>query len=284
MATLLEYIDRHYDSIECELNGEEYITEEWEPKKRNRYFCMVCKLRKIVDYERSTLVCTKCGVLEYYPVHVPSYNHTMRPSRRKCIYKRYDNFKVILNQFFYGGKQFVPDDVMETIRDEIHDETNILYNYTIPITIPILECILKRKGLVIYKNGIYYIYFKLSGVPFPNINTKEYNMMLKVFDVVSTIYDKYKPKCRKSFLNYPFILKQILIMRGMDQCAKLKTHSKQKELERVWELISNDPELAVALRKRKISWAHHLSSTMLADAFEHICLLPYTHLPTILGQ
>ena len=53
-------------------------------------------------------------------------------------------------------------------------------------------------------------------------------MMLKVFDVVSTIYDKYKPKGRKSFLNYFFVLKQILIMRGMGQYAKyipkLKTY------------------------------------------------------------
>ena len=94
---LLEYIDKHYDEIECELNGEEYITEGWEPKKRDRYFCMGCKLRKTVDYERSTLVCTKCGAFEYYPVYVSLYNHTMQPSRRKCIYKRYDNFKVILN-------------------------------------------------------------------------------------------------------------------------------------------------------------------------------------------
>ena len=212
---------------------------------------MGCKLRKIVDYERSILTSTKCRVLEYYPAYVSSYNHTMQPSRRKCIYKRYDNFKVILNQFFYGGKRVVPDDVMEAIRGEIHDETNILYNYTIPIMIPILECILKRKGLTIYKNSIYYIYFKLSGVPFPHINTKEYNMMLKVFDVVSTIYDKYKPNGRKSFLNYSFVLKQILIMRGMDQYAKyipkLKTHSKQKELEQLWCLITKDPEWAVTL-------------------------------------
>ena len=250
---LLEYIDKHYDEIECELNGEEYK----EPKKRDRYFCMGCKLRKIVDYERSTLVCTKCGVFEYYPVYVSSYNHTMQPSRRKCIFKRSDNFKVILNQFFYGGKRVVPDDIMETIRDEIHDETNILYNYTIPITIPILECTLKRNELTMYKGSIYSIYFKLSRVPFPHIDTKEYNMMLKVFDVVSTIYDKYKPKCRKSFLNYSFILKRILIMRGMDQYAKyipqLKTHLKQRELERLWCLITKDPEFAVALRKRKIS-------------------------------
>ena len=195
---LLEYIDKHYDSIECELKGEVYE----EPKKYDHYFCMGCKLRKTVDYERSTLVCTKCGVFEYYPVYVSSYNHTMQPSRRKCIYKRYDNFKVILNQFFYGGKRVVPDYVMVAIKDEMHDETNILYNYTIPITIPILECILKRNELTRYKDSIYFIYFKLNEVPFPHINTKEYNMMLKVFDVVSTIYDKYKPKGRKSFLNY----------------------------------------------------------------------------------
>ena len=249
---LLEYINEHFDEIECELNGDEFK----EPKKRDRYFCMGCKLRKIVDYESSILVCTKCGVFEYYPVHVTSYNHTMRYSRRKCLYKRYDNFKVILNQFFYGGKRSVPDVIIETIRGEIHDETNILYNYTIPLTIPILECILKRNKMMKYKNSIYFIFFKLKSQPLPYITITEKDMMLKVFDVVSTIYDKYKPKGRKSFLNYPFVLKQILIMRNMDQYAKyipqLKTHSKQKELERVWELITKDPEWVAALQKRKI--------------------------------
>ena len=166
---LLEYIDEHFDEIECELNGEEYK----ESKKHDRYFCMDCKLRKIVDYERSILVCTKCGLCEYYLMYVTSYNHTMQPSRRKCIYKRYDNFKVILNQFFYSGTRVVPDDVMETIRDEIHNETNILYPYEIPLMIPILECILKRNELTMYKGSLYYIYFKLSGVPFPHINTRE---------------------------------------------------------------------------------------------------------------
>ena len=120
---LLEYITKHFDEIECELNGEEYK----EPKKHDHYFCMDCKLRRIVDYERSILVCTTCGLCEYYSVYVASYNHTMQPLRMKCIYKRSDNFKVILNQFFHGGKSAVPDDIMKTIRGEIHDGTNILY-------------------------------------------------------------------------------------------------------------------------------------------------------------
>ena len=40
---LLEYIDEHFNEIECELNGEEYK----EPKKHDHYFCMDSKLRKI---------------------------------------------------------------------------------------------------------------------------------------------------------------------------------------------------------------------------------------------
>ena len=246
---LLEYINKHFDEIECEFIGEGYK----EPKKHDHYFCMDCKLRKIVDYKRSILVCTKCGLCEFYPVYVASYNHTMQPLRRKCIYKRSDNFKVILNQFFYGGKSVVPDDIMKTIRGEIHDGTNILYPYEIPLTIPILECILKRNGLSMYKDSIYFIYLKLSGGSFPHITPT----IFSVFNVVSSIYDKYKPNDRKSFLNYSIVLKKLLIMLGKVEYAKyipqLKTHSKQNELERVWELITKDHEWAVALRKRKIS-------------------------------
>ena len=247
---LLEYINYNHDELECALNGDEYK----EPKKRDRYFCMDCKLRKIVDYEKSILVCTKCGVFEYYPVHVQSYNHTMRYSRRKCIYKRSDNFKTILDQFFYGGNKVVPDDVMKAIRNEIHNGTNILYPYEIPLTIPILECILKRNKMMKYKNGIYLIYFKLKNQPLPQITEKD--TMLNMFNVVSNIYDKYKPKGRKSFLNYSFVLKQLLIVLGKNDYAKyiqqLKTNSKQKELERIWELITKDPEWVEALQKRKI--------------------------------
>ena len=248
---LLEYIYENHDELECELSGEVYE----EPKKHKRNFCIGCNLEMLIDYEKSTLVCTKCGVFEYYPIHVTSYNHTMRYWRRKCIYKRYDNFKVILSQFFYGGKRVVPD-VMKAIRNEICNRDNILYNYNIPLTIPILECILKRNKLTRYKDSIYFIYFKLSGGFFPHITIKERDMMLNVFNIVSNIYDKYKPNDRKSFLSYPFVLKQILIVLGKNDYAKyipqLKTKSKQKELERIWELITKDPEWVAALQKRKI--------------------------------
>ena len=118
------------------------------------------------------------------------------------------------------------------------------------------ECILKRNELMIYKDSIYFIFFKLSGKSFPHITTKEYSSILNVFNVVSSIYNKYKPKGRTSFLNYYFVLKKILIMLGKVEYAKyippLKTRSKQNELELVWDLTTKDPEWAIALRKRKI--------------------------------
>ena len=104
-----------------------------------------------------------------------------------------------------------------------------------------------------YKNSIYYVFFKLNNQPFSYITTKEYNLILNVFDVVSAIYDKYKPEGRKSFLNYPYVLKQTWIILGKVEYSKyiprLKTHSKQKELERAWKLITKDPEFAAALQK-----------------------------------
>ena len=192
---LLDYIYGNYDEIECELNGDEYK----DPKKHNRNLCIDCNMEKIIDYQKSTLVCTNCGLSQLNQVCIASYNHTMQPLTRKCVYQRSDNFKVILNQFFYGGKKLVQDDVMEAIRNEIHDGTNILYSYTIPLTIPILKCILKRNELMIYKGSIYFIFLKLSGKSFPRITVKEYNLILNVFDVVSTIYDKYKPKVERAF-------------------------------------------------------------------------------------
>ena len=242
LNTLLKYICDNYDEIECELNGEEYK----KPKKNDRNFCIDCNLETLIDYQKSILVCTNCGLCEYYPVYVTSHNHTMQPLRRKCVYKRLDNFKVILNQFFYDGKQVVPDEVMNAIRDEIHNKDNILYNYGIPLMIPILECVLKRCKIMKYKNSMYRIFFKLSNQPSPCITTKEYNLILKMFNIVSNIYDKYKPKGRKSFSNYYFVLKKILIVLGKIEYTKyipaLKTHSKKKELEQRWELITKDPE------------------------------------------
>ena len=89
---LSDYICENYDEIECDYTCE-----------HDYDFCVARNKEILLDSQKSTLVCKECGLCEYYPVYVTSYNHSMKPLRRKCIYKRSDNFKAILNQFFYGG-------------------------------------------------------------------------------------------------------------------------------------------------------------------------------------
>ena len=78
---LLNYICNNYDETECELNGDEYE----ESKQRNYNFCVACNKDMLSDSQKSILVCMKCCLCEYSPVYVTSYNHSMRPLRRKCI-------------------------------------------------------------------------------------------------------------------------------------------------------------------------------------------------------
>ena len=91
---------------------------------------------------------------------------------------------------------------MEAIRNEIHDGTNILYNYTIPLTILILDCILKRNELTIYKDSIYFIFFRLSAKFIPTHHDKRTLFGTQCVQcceqyIISSVYDKYKPKGRK---------------------------------------------------------------------------------------
>ena len=67
---LLDYICKHHDAIECELNGDEYE----EPKMYNYKLCIDCNLEMTIDYQKSTLVCRNCGLCEYYPVYVTPCN------------------------------------------------------------------------------------------------------------------------------------------------------------------------------------------------------------------
>ena len=78
---------------------------------------------------------------------------------------------------------------MYAIRNEIHNGDGILYYYKISLTIPI--CILKRNKMMEYKNSIHYIFFRFNNQPFPHIATKEYNIILNVFNVVSSMIFRF---------------------------------------------------------------------------------------------
>ena len=93
----------------------------------------------------------------------------------------------------------------------------IVHNYTIPLTISTLECLLKEYLLMKYKKSIYDIFFKLTNQPVPYVTSQEYDKIHRLFKIVNNIYEhNHRPIDRKSFLNYPFVVKKIFIILGKD--------------------------------------------------------------------
>ena len=80
---LLDYIYENYDELECELNGNECK----ELKKRNHNLCIGCNIELTTDYQKSTLVCTNCGLSQLNQVFVTSYNHDATIEKEMCIQK-----------------------------------------------------------------------------------------------------------------------------------------------------------------------------------------------------
>ena len=59
---LMNYIQKNFEILDCEFNGDEYE----EPKKHNYNFCIDCNKEMLIDNQNSILVCTNCGLCEYY--------------------------------------------------------------------------------------------------------------------------------------------------------------------------------------------------------------------------
>ena len=74
---LLEYIDKRYDEIECELNGNEYK----EPKKHNRNFCIDCNMVKTIDYQNKNK--TNNLILNLTPEKVTQHSRIERQLHTK---------------------------------------------------------------------------------------------------------------------------------------------------------------------------------------------------------
>ena len=85
-----------------------------------------------------------------------------------------------------------------------------------------------------YKKSIYYIFFKLTNQPVPYVTSQEYDKIHRLFKIANDIYEQnHKPIDRKSFLNYPFVLKKIFIILWKADYANyiqpLKTAFKSRE-------------------------------------------------------
>lgn len=202
--------------------------------KRIKY-CKECNLEKILDYSISAYVCPCCASVEDVIIDEDSQIKDYSP------YQRINHFREWLNQFQAKQSPDIDESVYTDIIKELNK--NRIFNFS-QVNKKKMKSILKKLGYNNYYEHVYYIMNKLSNLPPPKITRDMEKIFIKMFKKIEGPWLKYKPKKRKNFLAYSYVLYKFCELLELDhllECFSLhKAPDKIMENDEIWEKICND--------------------------------------------
>jgi hypothetical protein len=195
-------------------------------------YCIECNVEKILDAGESSYVCSVCGDSEEIILDED------RQIKEYSPYKRINHFKEWINQFQAKETTEIPENIFLEIINEINK--NRIKDLT-KLDRDKMKQLLKKLGYNNLYEHIPYIINKLSGLDSPTINR---HIEMKFIDMFAKIQDQweiYKPKGRKNFLSYSYVLHKFCQLLELDHLLNsfplLKSIKNLKEQEQVWEKI-----------------------------------------------
>lgn len=248
-----KYIYIDYSNI---INMKNQILQNYSIKPNyNNYeniFCNNCKNSKdFENYDDNIFICTKCSA-EHLSM---KYNSTYRDTTRinvssKYLYDRLLHFKEMLAQF--QGKQ--NSNIEQQVYDSI--EKQLILNHIISddkninkierfknVTKEHIMMFLKETGYSKHYENVNLIHYQLTGQKPNDISHLEHKL-INDFEILTETYDKlFKNLSRKSFINYQYILYQLLIKHKFnckeDDFAILKTIDRKSFHDDIYKSIAN---------------------------------------------
>lgn len=195
-------------------------------------YCSECSVEKILDSGESSYVCPECGDSEEIILDEDIQIKEYSP------YKRINHFKEWISHF--QAKETT--EITESVFMEIINEVN---KYRIKDLTKIdrdkMKQILKKLGYNNLYEHIPYIINKLTGLPPPTINRHVEMKFIDMFSKIQEPWEINKPKNRKNFLSYSYVLHKFCQLLELDHLLTsfplLKSIKNLKEQEEVWEKI-----------------------------------------------
>lgn len=208
-------------------------------KKINLNFCNKCKIDKIIYANDSLIICPNCGDSEFFLMESEKSNYKDNLLEHKnYAYKRINHLSEILNQF--QAKEIT--EINPKIYERIKEELNILriYNYE-TLNYTNIKFILKKLKLNKYYEHINHIINNLNGIPPPSLSREQEENIKKMFKDIQKPFSLFRPKNRKNFLNYNYIIHKICELYEYDDFLPyfplLKSRINLEEQDIVWEKI-----------------------------------------------
>lgn len=160
-------------------------------------YCTECNVEKILVIEESSYICPDCGDMEFVIIDEDKQIKEYSP------YRRINHFKEWLNQLQAKEITEIPEDVFENIVRELNKYKNIDLT---DISREKMQDILKKLGYNKLYEHIPFILNKLIGTNPPKIDRDTEDKFIEMFTIIQEPWEIYKPKDRKNFLSYPYVL------------------------------------------------------------------------------
>jgi hypothetical protein len=203
--------------------------------------CQSCLKGELIPMDdEGLLVCNHCfkSILYLIENEKPSYKE---PPKEVCFYayKKINHFKEILAQ--YQGKETtqIPEEVIESLKQQIKKERIELKKITYYET----KLLLKKLGYNKYYEHINFIKDKL-GIKPPIITQELEDTLCNFFMEIQYPYAKHCPDYRVNFLHYYYVLYKLFELLGehgyLTDIPMLKDREKLIDQDNIWKKICQD--------------------------------------------
>ena len=196
----------------------------------------------IIDEAKSEEICTNCGVSETIPGEERDYKDELEMEKNVIYtYERKNHLNEWLAQFQAKESTTVPKDVFVVLEAELKKQKIKKKN---EITHSKIKELLKKNGFNKYYDHIPYITTILNGIKPPVMSNALEEKIRIMFYKTQEPFEKHKPKDRKNFLSYPYILYKLCELLSEDEFLDcfplLKDKEKIFESDRIWKKICTE--------------------------------------------
>ena len=202
--------------------------------------CTKCKKGEMIQSTSDgILICNHCHVFVKYLIHNDKPTYKEPPKEISFYaYRRINHFKEILSQFQAKETTEIPDEIIETIKQQIKKERIEIPHLTNKKT----KEILKKLGYNKYYEHITFIKDKL-GIKPPIMSPHLEETLCNLFIDIQVPYAKFCPTDRVNFLNYYYTLYKLCELLGetkyLPHFPMLK-EQKKIEQDQIWKNICLD--------------------------------------------
>lgn len=241
-----DFFDEYLNIIDPHYVPEEEINQ----KEINDSFCEDCNCYRNLNPADATMVCPQCSTFVIIVIDSDKPNYKDPPAEISNFpYRRINHFNECLSQFQAKESTEIPQMVYDIILTEMKKErlTNMAQ-----LTREKVHTYLKKqanKKFTNYYEHIPHIIHRLTGIQPKTMTPKMEEELRRDFHKIQEPYTMHKPKNRKNFLNYNYVLHKLCQIRALhDRDYKefltcfplLKSRDKLLQQDIVWKKICVD--------------------------------------------